>query len=145
MPNVLVACYENETGTGRLPDKIVEIKPTGLNTGEVVWQWYAWEHKTTEPNDNVGFLDESLGGNGGMMSDWNHVNSISYNYELDQILMDLKSFGEFIIIDHSTTTEEAKGSTGGKYGKGGDILYRWGHASNYGMVGNDYLDKHIYN
>lgn len=140
LPNVLVACYEKETGTNKLPDKITEIKPTGQTTGEVVWQWYAWEHKTSDPDDNPERLDEDAGGSGGMMSDWNHVNSVSYNYDLDQIVIGAKAFGEFLIIDHSTTTEEASGSSGGTYGKGGDLLYRWGHASNYGISGSDYLD-----
>ena len=26
------------------PDCLVEIKPTGLNTGEVVWEWRSWDH-----------------------------------------------------------------------------------------------------
>jgi hypothetical protein len=38
-----------------------------------------------------------------------------------------------LIIDHSTTIAEAKTTSGGKSGKGGSILYRWGSPSNYGM------------
>ena len=27
-----------------LPDSLVEIKPTGKTTGEVVWEWHLWDH-----------------------------------------------------------------------------------------------------
>ena len=60
-------------------------------------------------------------------SDWMHTNAIHYNAELDQIALSAKHFSEVWIIDHSTTTEEAAGHRGGKYGKGGDLLYRWGN------------------
>ena len=27
-----------------LPDSLLEIKPTGKTTGEVVWEWHLWDH-----------------------------------------------------------------------------------------------------
>jgi hypothetical protein len=59
--------------------------------------------------------------------DWTHINSVDYNTELDQILLSVHEFSEVWLIDHSTTTAEAAGHKGGRYGKGGDLLYRWGN------------------
>ena len=58
--------------------------------------------------------------------DWLHSNSIDYNEELDQILLSVPHFDEVWIIDHSTSTEEAKGHIGGNSAKGGDLIFRWG-------------------
>ena len=64
-------------------------------------------------------------------ADWLHTNAIHYNAELDQIALSAKNFSEVWIIDHSTTTEEAASHRGGKSGKGGDLLYRWGNPWSY--------------
>jgi hypothetical protein len=60
-----------------------------------------------------------------------HCNSIDYHPVLDQILLSVHNFNEVWIIDHSTTTEEAKGHSGGNSGSGGDLLYRWGNPHAY--------------
>lgn len=64
-------------------------------------------------------------------SDLFHINAIHYNARLDQIALSSPDLNEIFIIDHSTTTEEAAGHTGGRWGKGGDLLYRWGNPQNY--------------
>ena len=64
-------------------------------------------------------------------ADWMHSNAVAYNAELDQVLFNVLEFNEFWIIDHGTTTAEAAGHTGGKLGKGGDLLYRWGNPRAY--------------
>ncbi|MDP6955953.1 MAG: aryl-sulfate sulfotransferase, partial [Planctomycetota bacterium] len=71
--------------------------------------------------------------------DWLHTNGIDYDAQRDLIILSVRSFSELWVIDHSTTTEQAKGQRGGRYGRGGDLLYRWGNPRNYGQDGERYL------
>jgi len=126
-------------------EKILEIKPIGNNDSEVVWQWeiknhYIQDFDSTKSNfgivsEHPELFDINLpklnSNNSNSTRDWNHFNAIDYNPELDQILISTRNSDEFWIIDHSTTTEEAVSHVGGTYGRGGDILYRWGNANAY--------------
>lgn len=151
--NVLLISYELKTpGEVSLagctqsitmwPDKIVEVQPTGLTTGTVVWEWHAWDHlvQNVDPskaNYYASIVDhpELLNINYNTTKDWLHANGIDYNPILDQVVLSSHFMNEFYVIDHSTTTVEAAGHTGGNAGKGGDILYRWGHPTNYNATG----------
>ncbi len=79
--------------------------------------------------DNPGLIDINY--SWFSTSDWLHTNGIDYNEALDQILLSAAAYFEIWIIDHSTTSAEAAGHTGGNSGKGGDLLYRWGSPAAY--------------
>lgn len=64
-------------------------------------------------------------------TDWLHINSVAYNADLDQIMLSVHQFNEIWVIDHNTTTAEAASHKGGKSGKGGDLLFRWGNPRAY--------------
>jgi hypothetical protein len=60
-------------------------------------------------------------------ADWLHLNAVDYSPELDLIVVSSRELSEIWFIDHSTTTAEAQGSRGGRYGRGGDLVFRLGH------------------
>jgi hypothetical protein len=131
------------------PDHIIEVQPVGADSGVVVWEWHVWDHlvqdfDSTKANygvvaDHPELVDINYGSTG---ADWNHTNAIAYNADLDQIVISVNVFSEWWIIDHSTTTAEAAGHSGGLRGKGGDILYRWGNPEAYGR--GTTADRHDY-
>ena len=126
---------------------VVEVRPTGPTDGEIVWRWSAFDHLVQDfdpekPNYgvvadhperidvNFNLASAICSGPGGRAG-WLHPNALDYNAELDQIMITVRNFSEIWIIDHSTSAEEAGGHTGGKAGKGGDLLYRWGNPRAY--------------
>lgn len=158
--NVLVIAWERKTraqaiAAGRQnisdemwPTMIAEIEPAGATGGTIVWEWHLWDHLVQDADStkaNFGVIADNpqlVDINYGAVSEgsWDHGNSIDYNPALDQIVYSARKMNEFYIIDHSTTTEEAAGHTGGNSGRGGDILYRWGNPQVYdrGDAGDQY-------
>lgn len=121
--------------------EVLEVDPTDTDGDPVVWRWKAIDHLVQDHDPNLpGYGDPSahpelldinyIGTD--RIDDWDHANGIDYNPEHDQIVLSLRSFSEVWVIDHSTTTAEAAGHTGGDQGKGGDVLYRWGNPVTYG-------------
>lgn len=183
--NVLMIVWDRKTSqealaAGRRPeltgdshllvDSLVEIKPTGKTSGEIVWEWHLWDHVIQDFNNakpnygnvaehpelvNLNFGEDALApvaatkdgantlksvgyigaaappGRPRANPDWTHCNGVAYNADLDQIIVSVHAFSEFWIIDHSTTTAEAASHSGGRSGKGGDLLYRWGNPRAY--------------
>lgn len=130
------------SGSKLWAEKIVEVQPDLSNGGgTVVWEWKVWDHLVQDDDstkDNFGDVaasPELINVNYVMgtptQSDWLHINSVDYNTALDQIILSVHNFSEIWIVDHSTTTAQAGGHTGGNSGKGGDLLYRWGNPRTY--------------
>ena len=164
---------------GMWVDHVVEVKPTGKDSGEIVWEWHVWDHlvqdrdrsrpgygkvgehpgridvnadaERVEPTDEAlevelrklrelgyagGDEEEDQAGDRGRRpprrADFNHINSIDYDPEHDLIVLSVREFSEVWVIDHSTTTEQAAGSTGGRHGRGGNLLLRFGNPQMHG-------------
>jgi hypothetical protein len=144
----------NGASAEKWPTHFVEVSQNGTG-GQIVWEWHIWDHLIQDHDsskDNYGvianhpelfdinMISNTGGGPPGMNSgDWFHINGINYNADLDQIAFSSRHASEIYIIDHSTTTSEAATHSGGNSGKGGDLLYRWGNPSNYGLSGNQVI------
>ena len=119
------------------PEKIIEIDPS---TSNIVWEWHAMDHLIQDfdiTKDNFGIVAD-------------HPELINFNYAnsgiirigcmpiplitmptLTKSLLDVPTFNEIWILDHSTTTQQAAGHSGGFSGRGGDLMYRFGNIAAY--------------
>ena len=117
-------------------ESIWEINP---ENNEIVWKWNSWDHLIQDfdsTKNNFGDissrphkidLNYSLVSNGDIM----HANGLDYDPENDLIYVSVNFFSEVWVIDHSTSTSQAAGESGGNYGKGGDLVYRFGNPEAY--------------
>lgn len=135
--NVLLLVWESHTvaealAAGRLQsrlvenalwsERVIEVKPTGPTSGEIVWSWNSWDNliqdaDPTKPNygvvnENPDRIDINCGGN---RSDWLHANAVRYNPTRDEVMISLHNINELWIISRKT----------------GKIVYRWGNPLNY--------------
>ena len=127
---------------------VIEVNPYTL---EVVWEWSIRHHMIQDFDagksnfavvaDHPELLDINVflpnSDDGTVSADWTHANALDYNPELDQIAISARSMSEIWIIDHSTSPQQAAAHSGGRYGKGGDLLYRWGNPANYDRGSED--------
>ncbi|MBP9812241.1 aryl-sulfate sulfotransferase, partial [Candidatus Gracilibacteria bacterium] len=122
------------------PERIVEIDPK-KNT--IVWRWDSMDHiiQNTDPKAaNYGDISKRpekininhIQSQSGMVM---HGNGLAYDAKNDLIYMSVYNFSEVWVIDHSTTPDEVRTGKGGKYNRGGDLVYRFGNPSAYGGSG----------
>ena len=122
-------------------ERIVELAPTA-NSWEEVWRWRVWDHLVQDFNpaaENFGVVSENprrfdlnmRGPNMDANLDWFHINAVATSADGKQIILSARTMNEVYIIDHTTTSAEAASSTGGEFGQGGELLYRFGNDANY--------------
>ena len=128
--------------TDVFPESIIEIDP---NTNEIVWEWHSWNHLIQDHDDtkdNYGIVSEhpelidlnyvvKSESTADIKGDIMHANAIAYDEKNDVILLSVNFFSEVWAIDHSTSKEEAASHSGGNYGRGGDLIYRFGNPEAY--------------
>jgi len=131
-----------ESYDGSQMDAIVEVDMDG----NVVWEWWFFDHliqdfdptkknyvgKGKRIEDYPGKLDINWGKP--VARDWMHCNSLDFNQELDQIVINSVQ-GEFYIIDHGNTfiLDDPEGSIKLAAGDAGDFPYRFGDPARYGQ------------
>lgn len=122
-------------------EKLLEINPAN---NEIVWEWNSWDHLIQDQNSdalnfgiikdhpqriNLNYKDHLS--EGSYLGDIFHANGFEYDEERDLIYLSVNYFSEIWVIDHSTTTIEARKDTGGNFNKGGDLIYRFGNPAAY--------------
>ena len=115
-------------------DYLIEVRPTGTDGGEIVWEWSSWDYGVQDfdaNKDNYGviaehpelidlnFMAESPHINPRTNAwIWLHINGIDYNPDLDQIALSLRNHSELWIIDHNADAEEAQARSSANAGNG---------------------------
>ncbi|MEM6717920.1 MAG: aryl-sulfate sulfotransferase [Bacteroidota bacterium] len=145
------AAAQGSTNPGDIyPETLMEID---INTNNVVWQWRSYDHIIQDADaslPNYGIVADNphkinVNYNPIPNGDIMHANGFDYDAAKDIIYLSVNFFSEVWVIDHSTTTAEAATDSGGNYGKGGDLLYRFGNPRAYdNMTGEVRGDRNHY-
>ena len=119
-------------------DAVVEVDMAG----NIVWEWCFFDHLVqnldpAKPNYVAkisaapGRLNMHLPGKP-LRGDWLHCNSMDYNPELDQVVINSVQ-GEFYVIDHGATFVPGNPAKSIELAAGpkGDFLYRFGDPARY--------------
>ncbi|CAL67866.1 aryl-sulfate sulfotransferase [Christiangramia forsetii] len=152
--NVLILAWDKKSGNELIEngygytnesiyvEKLIEVNP---NNDQIVWKWNSWDHLIQDYDVNAknfgnpGLYPQKIDLNyrdsihrKSFDGDIMHANGIEYDERTNTILVSVNYYSEVWVVDHSTTSEQAAGTTGGNYGKGGEILYRIGNPDAYG-------------
>ena len=125
-----------------LPETIIEVQRTGFNSAQIVWEWHSADHWVQDydpalPNygvvaDHPELIDINYPPvTLSLVGDVHHCNGIDYDADNDWIIISARAQDEVWLIDHGTTSAEAAGHAGGRRGRGGDLLWRWGNPAAY--------------
>ena len=131
-------------------DTIVEVDMNG----NIVWEWRFIDHVVqdidpTKKNyvgkgktiaDYPGRLNLNWGSP--VKRDWLHCNSMDYNKDLDQCVINSVD-GEFYVVDHGNTfiPGDPEGSMALAAGPAGDFIYRWGDPARYNQGDKPFIPR----
>jgi hypothetical protein len=141
--------------TGITAERIIEFN---LESGDKVWEWSVLDHLVQNIDPSKANYKESVADNPHLIDinyvaysqdgwvagyDWLHANAVEYIPDHDVIVISIHNMNELWFIDKSTTTAEAATNTGGTYGKGGDLLYRFGNPAAHQFPGKTYENDRL--
>lgn len=115
-PKGTILAIARENYNSACGEKIVEYDP---NQGKVLWVWHTNDHKGAS---NAAKLPNKSG------NDPYHVNGVDLDPITNRIVFSAHNTYEIYVVDHSIDSTTAKSSSG-------DILFRWGNPTNYGISG----------
>ena len=105
---------------GLIADAVYEIcrasESNDCIDGDPVWSWHVWDHIVQDSDssitstyvENVADYPNKVDINyveGRATSDWTHGNAVDYNSENDQVMISLRNFSEYWVIDHSDASQ----------------------------------------
>lgn len=101
--------------------------------GNLIWQWEIFDRLVQDYNPGTSSYSATartdfgkiyVSEDSSISGDNTHANSISFNPDRQEVLMNPVKKASFYVVRHDISTEDA-------YGEDGDLVYRWGDPSEY--------------